>query len=135
MQETYRHVDSDLLVTANAEGTDSVPCGRVARLGSRAELLEHLSSTGKTITRLADTAIDDHLGHSNLAHDMFFGHCCLLTGIACYRPDNNNLDEWTIRLWGSPNSAPTNNFFLCPTNQHDEKNLAAMTFPGLMDCI
>ena len=68
----------DLLVTTNTESSDSVPCYRVARLSTRAKLLQHLGGTGKLITGLTNTAVDDHLCNTNLAHDMIVRHFCYL---------------------------------------------------------
>jgi len=60
-------VDSDLLVTADTESTDSV-AGLGVDGGLTRQLLENLGGTSKSVTRLTDRDVQDELGDAELAH-------------------------------------------------------------------
>ena len=70
-------VDGDLLVTADAEGTEGVAGLGVDGLLA-GELLEHTGGAGETIAGLADAAVQDELVDLDLLHNvlLFVGHDC-----------------------------------------------------------
>lgn len=70
-------VDGDLLVTANAEGTEGVAGLGVDGLLA-GELLKHTGGAGEPIAGLADAAVQDELVDLDLLHDvlLFVRHGC-----------------------------------------------------------
>lgn len=70
-------VDGDLLVTADAEGTEGVAGLGVDGLLA-GELLEHTGGAGETIAGLADAAVQDELVDLDLLHNvlLFVRHDC-----------------------------------------------------------
>ena len=75
---TYSYVNGDLLVSTDAESSNSVTRGGVHRLGSLAKLLKNLGGSGQSITTLTNATVDDHLRHGDLLHDVLFCHLQLL---------------------------------------------------------
>lgn len=71
-------VDSNLFVTSDTEGTDSV-AGLAVDGGLTRKLLEHLGGTGKSVTRLADGNVQNELLNLELPHgvaSLLGRHCC-----------------------------------------------------------
>jgi len=64
---TDRTVDGNLLITTNAERSDSVACLRVDGRLSR-QLFQHLGCTGESVTGFAHTNVETQLSDSYLAH-------------------------------------------------------------------
>lgn len=64
---TDSNVNSDLLVTTDTEGSDSV-AGLAVDWSLTAQLLEHLGGTRKSVTRLADGDVEDELLDAQLTH-------------------------------------------------------------------
>ncbi|GMR32326.1 hypothetical protein PMAYCL1PPCAC_02521, partial [Pristionchus mayeri] len=60
-------VNGDFFVSANSEGTDSVT-GLGEHGGLPGELLEHLSGTGKSVSRLSDADVEAEFRNLQLAH-------------------------------------------------------------------
>jgi len=69
---------SDLLVTTDTEGSDSVP-GLAVDRSLTTQLFQHLCSTSKSITRLSDRNVEDDFLDAKLLHGVHallsgFGH-------------------------------------------------------------
>ena len=75
-------VARDLLVTADAEGTEGVAGLGVDGLLA-GELLEHTGGAGETIAGLTDAAVQDHLVDLDLLHNVLLlvGHGCECFGV------------------------------------------------------
>ncbi|GMT33478.1 hypothetical protein PFISCL1PPCAC_24774, partial [Pristionchus fissidentatus] len=73
LRPTDGAVNGDLLVSADTERTDGVT-GLGEHGGLASELLEHLSGTGKSVSRLPDADVEAELLNLQLAH----GILCLL---------------------------------------------------------
>jgi hypothetical protein len=75
LRATNGNVDSDLLVTSDTEGSDSV-AGLAVNRSLTAQLLQHLRGTGQTITRLANRDVQNKLLDAELPHGVLrlLGH-------------------------------------------------------------
>ena len=75
-------VARDLLVTADAEGTEGVASLGVDGLLA-GELLEHTGGAGETIAGLTDAAVQDELVDLDLLHNVLLlvGHVCECFGV------------------------------------------------------
>ena len=67
LRATDSDVDSNLFVSSDAKGSDSVS-GLGVDGGLTGKLLQHLSSTGKSVTRLTDTDVKGQLLNAQLTH-------------------------------------------------------------------